>query len=117
MRNRKSPGLSSDIAFLLIIFFLLLAGISTSQSLTVNLEKETKNGTDTLITKTLELLEDGSLFLDEKAITYADLAKAIAEDTHVSLYIKENTPYQIVVQLLSSLEVANPGSLVLEVLP
>ena len=117
MRNKRNLGLSSDIAFLLIIFFLLLAGISTSQSFTINLEQETKKGTETLIHKNLKLLEDGSLFLDEKAISYAHLAKAISEETHVSLYIKENTPYQIVVQLLSSLEGANPGSLVLEVLP
>ncbi len=39
MRKRKELGQSSDIAFLLIIFFLLLSGVTASHSLDLQIPK------------------------------------------------------------------------------
>ncbi|HKM08280.1 MAG TPA: biopolymer transporter ExbD, partial [Sphaerochaeta sp.] len=63
MRKRRDLGQPSDIAFLLIIFFLLLAGINTTQSIALNTNSSKASLEDTVVLQAL-LTHEGRLLLE-----------------------------------------------------
>ncbi len=118
MRNRRDLGQPSDIAFLLIIFFLLLSGIGANHSIPLSLTGD-GNQADTAQEQQLFLVldEEGSLFLDNKVINAAQIGSHIYEKTHIELAIEPDTKWQQVVNVLFALQQHPYASLTLEVLP
>lgn len=118
MRKRKDLGQSGDIAFLLIIFFLLLSGISSSHSLQVALTSpQGSKSEENHHTVQLVLHADGTLWMQETKTTYPQLASLLQETTDLSVHIEKTTAWQQVVNLLALLEHHQIASLDLEVLP
>jgi biopolymer transport protein ExbD len=114
MRNRRNLGQPSDIAFLLIIFFLLLSGIASSGSIPISLESsETSENPGTALI-TLTILEDGSILLGDETQELQSIAKLIPSAKHVSIIVERKTSWQHVVSLLSLIEQQSTASFSLE---
>ncbi|WP_320121430.1 biopolymer transporter ExbD [uncultured Sphaerochaeta sp.] len=114
MRNRRTLGQPSDIAFLLIIFFLLLSGIASSGSVPISLESSETTETPGTALITLTILEDGSILLGDETQALQSIAKLIASAKHVSILVRRNTSWQHVVALLSIIEQQSTASFSLE---
>ena len=117
MRKRREIGQSSDIAFLLIIFFLLLAGIATTHSISIELPEDNTAHIIDNASQTLKLLKDGSTILDEQVISRTALPTHLNANTHLLIEIEEETIWQEVVSLLALIEQLGVESLNLELLP
>lgn len=117
MRKRKELGQSSDIAFLLIIFFLLLSGVSTSHSLEQNIGRSSILVGPEEEFLELTLKQDGSLLLHERIVPTSALAPYLNQKPHLTLSIEAETDWQTVVSLLSVIEQYPLSSLSLQVLP
>lgn len=117
-KKRRDLGQSSDIAFLLIIFFLLLSGISSSHSLSLDLPspKPASTSAEEINFKTLSLRQDGSLSLADKPITTNQLPSLIQSTTNLTLQVEAETAWQEVVTTLSALQQLQLASLDLEVM-
>lgn len=115
MRKRRDLGQPSDIAFLLIIFFLLLAGITATQSLDLTLLQTSKSQNLTEQTLTITVNADGSLSSGDQTLLKADFIASLHTKTHLNLSIEASTEWQLVVDLLSILEQHPVASLSLEV--
>lgn len=115
MRKRRDLGQPSDIAFLLIIFFLLLAGITATQSFDLSLLNTTN--TQDLAEKniTITMNKDGALILAGQPLQRSELLRTLHSKTHLKLIIAEATQWQNVVDLLAVLETHPVASLSLEV--
>ncbi len=100
MRKRRDLGQPSDIAFLLIIFFLLLAGINTTQSIALHTNTTTTPQTDSVVLQAL-LTQQGTVVLEGE--TYSPLAfvRELTPSTTLHLSVEAETSWQQVVDLLS----------------
>ena len=103
MRKRRDLGQPSDIAFLLIIFFLLLAGINTTQSIALHISTSKEAKEDTVALQAL-LTQQGALLLDDQAYTPLEFARTLTPNTILHLQIEAETSWQQVVDLLSLTE-------------
>ena len=118
-KKRRDLGQSSDIAFLLIIFFLLLSGISSSHSISLDLPSSTsaRTSAEEITNQTLSLGQDGSLSLADQIITTNQLPSLVTNSTHLTLQVEADTAWQHVVSTLSMLQQREPASLELEMMP
>ena len=103
MRKRRDLGQPSDIAFLLIIFFLLLAGINTSQSIALNTSSSKASLEETVVLRAL-LTQEGTLLLANQVYTPLEFARELTPSTTVHLQVEAETSWQQVVDLLSLTE-------------
>ncbi|MDY0289703.1 MAG: biopolymer transporter ExbD [Sphaerochaeta sp.] len=103
MRKRRDLGQPSDIAFLLIIFFLLLAGINTTQSIDLRTSTSKETMKETVILKAL-LTQQGTILLDDSAYTPFEFAIQLTPNTTLHLQVEGETSWQQVVDLLSLTE-------------
>lgn len=100
MRRRpKEIAQSSDIAFLLIFFFLLLAGLESSKALTLQQSTATISSQETTISLVLEA--DGSVRYQGTPLTGTNLENLLATVKQADISIQDTTPWQNVVDLLS----------------
>lgn len=100
MRKRRDLGQPSDIAFLLIIFFLLLAGINTTQSIALHTTTSTVPQTETEVVQAL-LTQQGTVVLENETHTPLSFAQKLTSGTTLHLSVEEETSWQQVVDLLS----------------
>ncbi len=101
MRKRRDLGQPSDIAFLLIIFFLLLAGINTTQALAL------RSGTGTQeeeVPLQALLTQQGTILLDDQSYSPFEFAMKLNPNTTLHLKVESETSWQQVVDLLSLTE-------------
>ncbi|ADY12426.1 biopolymer transporter ExbD [Sphaerochaeta globosa] len=117
MRKRKELGQSSDIAFLLIIFFLLLSGVAASHSLELNMSSSAILIGEAQDPLELTLKHDGTLLFQDRVLQNAELTPFLNQEPHLSLAIEAKTDWQTVVSLMSLLEQYPLSSLSLEVMP
>ena len=103
MRKRRDLGQPSDIAFLLIIFFLLLAGINTTQSISLHSDTRDSPQTDYVTLQAL-LTQQGTILLDDQFYSPFEFALKLHPDTTLHLQVEEETSWQQVVDLLSLTE-------------
>ena len=101
MRKRRDLGQPSDIAFLLIIFFLLLAGINTTQALALRTGTESQKKEVPL--RAL-LTQEGTILLDDQFYSPFEFALKLNPNTTLHLQVEEETSWQQVVDLLSLTE-------------
>lgn len=97
-RQRKELAQSSDIAFLLIIFFLLLAGLDASGSIDLHTGKPTVSET---MPCTLTVQNDGTLSFNGDTVSLGECPSLFAPYPSVILEIEPSVPWQTVVDLLS----------------
>ncbi|HAP57339.1 MAG TPA: hypothetical protein DD633_02625 [Sphaerochaeta sp.] len=117
MRKRKELGQSSDIAFLLIIFFLLLSGVTASHSLDLQIPKTSILIGETEKHVTIILKQEGILLYQGRTLHLTELQPLLNQEPHLTLSIEAKTDWQTVVSLLSLIERYTLSSLSLEVLP
>ncbi len=103
MRKRRDLGQPSDIAFLLIIFFLLLAGINTTQSIALHTRASKEAQQDTVVLQVL-LTQQGTLQLEGESYSPFDFAMKLTPNTTLHLQVEAETSWQQVVDLLSLTE-------------
>lgn len=114
MRKKyRTLGEPSDIAFLLIIFFLLMVGVSDEHVLT--LFRESEVAPSEKIPLVIEVQSDGSLIKEGKVISKEQLRKEALNYSELHLHISETCRWQEVVTLLAEVEELSIG-LSLEVL-
>ena len=103
----SSSGALNDLSFLLIIFFIVIAGFNVNKGFLLNLPVKDKPRivkTDDLMK--CHLVADGSIMLDNKRLTLEELRTAIAEkkaewpNMTFLLLIDGNTEYQQVVDII-----------------
>lgn len=102
--GRKELAQSSDIAFLLIIFFLLLSGLESNKALPM---EKRGNGTGTEETCELILLSDGSIRYGDGTIPLSALSSFLSSYTIIDLTIEDDVPWQKVVDLFAVAEKLN----------
>ncbi len=117
MRRRRELGQPADIAFLLIIFFLLLAGITASHSLTLSVHPPGTQENQEVQELFLTLLSDGTVRIEGKAVLPGDLRRLITPSTQVTISIEGSVGWQEVIDLFSLIENSPAASLALELLP
>ncbi|MGH0052749.1 MAG: biopolymer transporter ExbD [Sphaerochaetaceae bacterium] len=117
MRKRRNLGQPSDIAFLLIIFFLLLSGIASSQSIPLSLASQSNQTSNEQMQRTLSLASDGTISTEGEQLTTVALRQFIAPAPHVVIAIEAATPWQYVVDLFSYIEQQSTASFSLELVP
>ena len=103
MRKRRDLGQPSDIAFLLIIFFLLLAGINTTQSIALHTNTTTTPQTDSVVLQAL-LTQQGTVVVENISYTPLAFARELQPNTTLHLEVEAQTSWQQVVDLLSLTE-------------
>ncbi len=103
MRKRTDLGQPSDIAFLLIIFFLLLAGINTTQSIALHTKATTAPQTGSVVVQAL-LTREGTVVLENETHTPFSFAQKLTNGTNLYLQVEAETSWQQVVDLLSLTE-------------
>jgi len=103
MRKRRDLGQPSDIAFLLIIFFLLLAGINTTQSIALHTTTTTVPQTETEVVQAL-LTQQGTVVAENIPYTPLAFARELQPNTTLHLQVEAQTSWQQVVDLLSLTE-------------
>ena len=103
----ENSSVLSDLAFLLIIYFIIIAGFNVNKGFLLNLPRK-----DSVLTVPRDELlrfsinETGSLFFMENPLSLSDAAgkirTAIAErpNTAIILSIDENAPWQNVVSFI-----------------
>ncbi|MEA4861475.1 hypothetical protein SDC9_79102 [bioreactor metagenome] len=118
-KKRRDLGQASDIAFLLIIFFLLLSGISSSHSLSLQLPSNTTTSASSEEPSllTLTLTRNGALSLNNQTTSLSQLPSLVYRTTDLILEVEAETAWQEVVSILSVLQQLQPASLELEMMP
>ena len=105
--DSSSSGALNDLSFLLIIFFIVIAGFNVNKGFLLNLPVKDKPRivkTDDLIK--CRLVADGSIMVDNKRLTLDELRTVIAEkkaewpNMTFLLLIDGNTEYQRVVDII-----------------
>ena len=98
-RKQLAVGQPGDIAFLLIIFFLVLIGLQGARSIELSVEGQSVgNGSDAL---TVVLLADGTILQGETSIAVNELSRTIANYDMLNLLIAGETVWQDVVTVLA----------------
>ncbi|MBO7122588.1 MAG: biopolymer transporter ExbD [Treponema sp.] len=108
--DSSSSGALNDLSFLLIIFFIVIAGFNVNKGFLLNLPSKDKpivvNTNDIL---KCELDENGALFLDGQEIKMESLAQKIEKKLKSQpnmtflLTINPETHYQKVVDVISTI--------------
>ena len=105
--DSSSSGALNDLSFLLIIFFIVIAGFNVNKGFLLNLPVKDKPRivkTDDLMT--CRLTPDGAILVDNKRLTLDELRTAIAEkkaewpNMTFLLLIDSETEYQRVVDII-----------------
>ena len=105
-----SSGSLNDLSFLLIIFFIVIAGFNVNKGFLLNLPSKDKPivvNTDDIFK--CNLSNDGKIFLDGEEIPMEELAVKIEEklirwpNMTFLLTINPETPYQNVVDVISTI--------------
>lgn len=102
-----SSGSLQDLSFLLIIFFIVIAGFNVNKGFLMNLPEKAKPR----IVQTEDLMKcvlnaDGSIILDGKVVSHEEFEKIISEKKAVQpnmtffLQIAPETPYQNVINMI-----------------
>lgn len=105
--DSSSSGALNDLSFLLIIFFIVIAGFNVNKGFLLNLPVKDKPR----IVKTDDLMKchltaDGSIYIDNKCLTLEELHTAISEkkaewpNMTFLLLIDGETEYQRVVDII-----------------
>lgn len=105
--DSSSSGALNDLSFLLIIFFIVIAGFNVNKGFLLNLPVKDKPR----IVKTDDLMKcrltpDGSIFLDDKCLTIDELRSVVSEkkaewpNMTFLLIIDPDTEYQNVVNII-----------------
>ena len=105
--DSSSSGALNDLSFLLIIFFIVIAGFNVNKGFLLNLPVKDKPR----IVKTDDLMKcrltpDGAILVDNKRLTQDELRTAIAEkkaewpNMTFLLLIDSETEYQRVVDII-----------------
>ncbi|MCR5217983.1 biopolymer transporter ExbD [Treponema sp.] len=103
-----SSGSLNDLSFLLIIFFIVIAGFNVNKGFLMSLpskEKPRVVNTSEIIKCNLD--KDGNLFTDGKIVSEVELEKIIKEKAGENpqmtflLSISPQAPYQFVVNVIS----------------
>ncbi len=105
--DSSSSGALNDLSFLLIIFFIVIAGFNVNKGFLLNLPVKDKPR----IVKTDDLMKcrltpDGAILVDNKRLTLDELRSAIAEkkaewpNMTFLLLIDSETEYQRVVDII-----------------
>ncbi|MGI6433597.1 MAG: biopolymer transporter ExbD [Sphaerochaetaceae bacterium] len=105
-KRRRELAQSGDIAFLLIIFFILLTGLPTlsRMDVTVN-QQEQLSGSSQNATYQILLTSTGELYLEKIALDYPTQLKGrLASFGDVVLSIEADTSWHYVVDLLENLQ-------------
>ncbi|HKM08743.1 MAG TPA: hypothetical protein VJ869_17430, partial [Sphaerochaeta sp.] len=84
-------------------FFLLLAGINTTQSIALNTNSSKASLEDTVVLQAL-LTHEGRLLLEGLAYTPLEFARELTPSTTVHLHVEAETSWQQVVDILSLTE-------------
>jgi biopolymer transport protein ExbD len=103
----SSSGALNDLSFLLIIFFIVIAGFNVNKGFLLNLPVKDKPR----IVKTDDLMKcrltaNGSILVDDKSLTLDELRTAVSEkksewpNMTFLLLIDANTDYQHVVDII-----------------
>ncbi len=104
-RNREAVPMSAfaDIAFLLIIFFILTATLNKTKGITTDIPAGEQSDQESETTPTIQLVADKVLF-DDKNVNWQELEKQLAEmrlpereneqDRIVLIEAKEGVYYQ-----------------------
>lgn len=103
-----SSGSLNDLSFLLIIFFIVIAGFNVNKGFLLNLPSKEKP----IVVNTQDIIKcslnaDGKIFLEESEIEITDLSKKISDklvmwpNMTFLLTIDPDTPYQKVVDVIS----------------
>jgi len=110
IEDSSSSGALNDLSFLLIIFFIVIAGFNVNKGFLLNLPSKEKpivvNTNDIL---KCELDQNGALFIDGQEIKLEALSKKISEKlrTHPNmtflLTINPETHYQNVIDVVASI--------------
>lgn len=115
MRRRKQElAQPSDIAFLLIIFFLLLAGIEVSRSLDLQGGNEIHAQIHPII---LTIHSNGELTSGHTATSLAELEGLLDGGTSLSVFVEGETLWQDVVDVLSVAQRQQVSSIKVEMTP
>ena len=109
LEDSSSSGALNDLSFLLIIFFIVIAGFNVNKGFLLNLPSKDKpivvNTNDIL---KCELDESGALFLDGQEIQIESLSQKIGEKLKSQpnmtflLTINPETHYQKVIDVVSA---------------
>ena len=93
-RNREAVPMSAfaDIAFLLIIFFILTATLNKTKGITTDIPAGEQSDQESETTPTIQLVADKVLF-DDKNVNWQELEKQLAE---MRLPERENEQERIV---------------------
>ncbi len=110
VEDSSSSGALNDLSFLLIIFFIVIAGFNVNKGFLLNLPSKEKplvvNSNDIL---KCELDESGALFLDGKKIKMEELSHKISAKLKSQpnmtflLTINPETHYQKVIDVVSAI--------------
>ncbi len=110
IEDSSSSGALNDLSFLLIIFFIVIAGFNVNKGFLLNLPSKEKplvvNSNDIL---KCELDESGALFLDGKKIKMEELSHKISAKLKSQpnmtflLTINPETHYQKVIDVVSAI--------------
>ena len=105
--DSSSSGALNDLSFLLIIFFIVIAGFNVNKGFLLNLPVKDKPRivkTDDLMK--CRLMADGSIMVDNKSLTLEELRTEISEkkaewpNMTFLLLIAPDTEYQHVVDII-----------------
>ena len=105
--DSSSSGALNDLSFLLIIFFIVIAGFNVNKGFLLNLPVKDKPR----IVKTDDLMKcrltpDGSILMDDKSLSLEELRTAVSEkkakwpNMTFLLIISPETEYQHVVDII-----------------
>ena len=105
--DSSSSGALNDLSFLLIIFFIVIAGFNVNKGFLLNLPVKDKPR----IVKTDDLMKcrltpDGSIFMDDKSLSLEELRTDVSEkkaewpNMTFLLMISPETEYQHVVDII-----------------
>lgn len=110
VEDSSSSGALNDLSFLLIIFFIVIAGFNVNKGFLLNLPSKEKpivvNTNDIL---KCELDQNGALFLDEKNIKMEELSQKISAKLKAQpnmtflLTINPETHYQNVIDVVAAI--------------
>ena len=110
IEDSSSSGALNDLSFLLIIFFIVIAGFNVNKGFLLNLPSKEKpivvNTNDIL---KCELDQNGALFIDGQEIKLEALSKKISEKLRTQpnmtflLTINPETHYQNVIDVVAAI--------------
>lgn len=110
IEDSSSSGALNDLSFLLIIFFIVIAGFNVNKGFLLNLPSKEKP----IVVNTNDILkcdmdQNGALFLDGQEIKLEALSKKISEKLRIQpnmtflLTINPETHYQNVIDVVAAI--------------